>query len=130
MKPRSSGTIEVGVSKYFPGPSGSIVVAPSLAKNVAICACASIAKSAPAPVMFVRNVCGFVLVPKSAWARSLRKSVAREASPPARRIALVVGFGTVMSPRANCMITGVSMNGAYAAGFADCCAHSVWSSRF
>ena len=33
-------------------------------------------------------------------------------------IALVVGFGTVLSPRANWMITGCEMNGAYAAGFA------------
>ena len=42
----------------------------------------------------------------------------------------MVGFGTVMSPRANCMITGRVMNGAYAAGFPDCCAHSVLSSTF
>jgi hypothetical protein len=37
MNARSSGTIDVGVSKIGPGPSGSIVVVPSVAKNVAIC---------------------------------------------------------------------------------------------
>src|SRR4029077_9914325 len=74
-----------------------------------------------------RNVCGFELVPKAACARSLRNRVAPDASPPARRIAEVVGFGTVLSPRANWMITGCVMNGAYAAGFAACCAHAVLS---
>ena len=46
----SSGTIEVGVSKNGAPPSGSIVIAPSLAKNVAICCCASKAKGAPGPL--------------------------------------------------------------------------------
>ncbi len=42
-------------------------------------------------------------------------------------IALVVGFGTVWSPRANWRMIGFVRCGAYAAGFADCCAHSVQS---
>ena len=42
-------------------------------------------------------------------------------------IALVVGFGTVWSPRANWTMIGAVTCGAYAAGFADCCAHSVLS---
>jgi predicted permease len=37
MNARSSGSIEVGVSKKGPAPSGSMVMAPSLARNVAIC---------------------------------------------------------------------------------------------
>ena len=57
----------------------------------------------------------------------MRKSVARLAHPQARRIADAVGFGTVMSPRANWMITGRVRNGPYAAGFAACCAHSLRS---
>src|SRR5712691_982641 len=78
--------------------------------------------------MFVRNVCGFFgTAGFAAWARSLRNSVAREANLPARRIAVVVGFGTVWSPRANWKITGIRMYGAYAAGLAACCAHSVSS---
>src|SRR3989442_16023252 len=78
--------------------------------------------------MFVRNVCGFFgTAGFTACARSFRNSVAREAKPPARRIAVVVGFGTVWSPRANWKITGIRMYGAYAAGFAACCAHSVSS---
>src|SRR6266540_3331573 len=128
MNARSSGTIEVGVSKNGAAPSGSIVTAPSVAKKVAICCCAWNANVAPGPLTLVRNVCGFFATSGfAAKARSFRKSVALEASPPARRIALAVGFGTVLSPRANWMITGRVMNGAYAAGFAACCAHSVLS---
>jgi hypothetical protein len=57
---RSSGSIEVGVSKNGAGPSGSIVTAPSEAKNVVICACAANAKApAEALPMLVRNACGF-----------------------------------------------------------------------
>src|SRR6266480_4777387 len=75
--------------------------------------------------MFVRNVCGFFgTVGFAANARSFRNSVARDAQPHARRIADVVGFGTVMSPRANWKMTGRVMCGAYAAGFAACCAHA------
>ena len=60
--------------------------------------------------MFVRKVCGFVGTSGfAACARSLRKSVARETRPPARRVAVVVGFGTVLSPRANWKITGIEM---------------------
>src|SRR6266849_5031047 len=115
MNARSSGSIDVGVSKNGPGPSGSMVAAPSLAKNVAICSWAASAYGAPAPLMFVRNVCGFLLTAGfAANTRSLRKSVARDASWPARRIAVAVGFGTVLSPRANWMITGRVMNGATA----------------
>ena len=73
-------------------------------------------------------MCGFLFTAGfAANARSLRKSVARDARAPARRIAVAVGFGTVLSPRANWTITGAVMNGAYAAGLADCCAHSVLS---
>jgi hypothetical protein len=36
MNARSSGSIDVGVSKNGPAPSGSMVIAPSLAKRVAI----------------------------------------------------------------------------------------------
>jgi hypothetical protein len=61
MKARSSGSgSATGVSKNRPAvppPSGSMVAAPSLAKNVAICCCASNAYKAPAPPTFVRNVC-------------------------------------------------------------------------
>ena len=40
----------------------------------------------------------------------------------------MVGFGTVLSPRANWMITRLGVtNGAYAAGLAACCAHSELS---
>src|SRR5947209_6115178 len=130
MNARSSGSIDVGVSKNGPGPSGSIVMAPSLAKNVAICRWAASAYAAPAPMMFVRKLCGFLLTAGfAANARSLRKRVALDASAPARRIAVAVGFGTVLSPRANWMITGRVISGAYAAGLADCCAHSVLSIR-
>src|SRR5213595_3414556 len=81
--------------------------------------------------MFVRNVWGFFdTAGFAANARSLRNSVARDAQPHARRIADVVGFGTVMSPRANWKMTGRVMCGAYAAGFAACCAHSVSSITF
>src|SRR3954465_3210035 len=80
--------------------------------------------------MFVRNVCGLGSVFFWTVARSFRKSVARFAQPHARRIADVVGFGTVWSPRANWKITGRVMNGAYAAGLPACCAHSVLSIRF
>jgi hypothetical protein len=59
MKARSSGTIDVGVSKNGAAPSGSTVVAPSLVKKVAICCCAASAKGAAAGVaMFVTNACG------------------------------------------------------------------------
>src|SRR6266508_1601579 len=123
MKARSSGTIDVGVSKNGPGPSGSSVVAPSLAKNVAICVCpASAYNATDGTEMFVKNVCGFFgTVGSAANARSFRKSVAREAQPHARRIADVVGFGTVLSPRANWRITFEGVRkGAYAAGLAAC----------
>jgi len=79
--------------------------------------------------MFVRNVCGFfgnVVLP--AYARSFRKSVARAARPPALRIAVDVGFGTVLSPRANWNTIGAVMCSAYATGLAAFCAHSVLSS--
>src|SRR2546421_4784585 len=118
MKPRSSGTIDAGVSKKTPAPSGSIVIAPSELKNVAICCCAANANGAPGPTMFVKNVCGFALVPKAGRARSFRNSVARLEQPQARRIADVVGFGTVLSPRANWKITGRVRYGEYAAGLA------------
>src|SRR3954451_10460502 len=42
-------------------------------------------------------------------------------------IALVVGFGTVSSPRANWTITGCEMYGAYAAGLPVCCAQMLHS---
>ena len=75
--------------------------------------------------MFVRNVCGFFgTAGLAAKARSLRYSVARALQPHARRIAEAVGFGTVLSPRANWMSTGRVMYGAYAAGLPACCAHS------
>src|SRR2546428_7950678 len=61
MNARSSGNNDVGVSKNGPGPSGSMVIAPSLAKNVAICRWAASAYAAPAPMMFVRKLCGFLL---------------------------------------------------------------------
>src|SRR5438094_9956258 len=78
--------------------------------------------------MLVRKVCGFLFTAGfAANARSFRRIVARDASLPARKIAVAVGFGTVLSPRANWMITGRVMNGAYAAGLAACCAHSVLS---
>jgi hypothetical protein len=41
MKARSSGTIDVGISKNGAGPSGSTVVEPSLVRKIAICACAA-----------------------------------------------------------------------------------------
>src|SRR3954451_17641215 len=109
-----------------------MVTPPLLARNVASCCCAASANGKPAPARFVRNVCGFLLTAPAvaAYARSLRKSVARAARFrfPARRIVLVVGFGTVLSPRANWTSTfdGVT-SGAYAAGFAACCAHSALS---
>ena len=63
--------------------------------------------AAPARRQFVRNVCGFFATAGfAANARSLRKSVVRDGRSPARMIALVVGFGTVLSPRANWRITG------------------------
>src|SRR6266511_130911 len=78
--------------------------------------------------MFVRNACGFFgTAGLAAKARSLRNSVARSLQPQARRIAEAVGFGTVLSPRANWMMNGRVMYGPYAAGFAACCAHSVRS---
>lgn len=48
--------------EYGPGPSGSIVVAPPLARNVAICCCAATANGPDAPEMLLRNVCGFLTV--------------------------------------------------------------------
>jgi hypothetical protein len=103
-------------------------VSPSLAKNVAICTWAASANGAAALERFVRNPCGLRPTAGFAWnARSLRYSVVFEARPPARMIADVVGFGTVMSPRANWRMIGRLTSDAYAAGLAACCAHSVRS---
>ncbi len=52
----------IGVSNSGPGPSGSIVIAPPLARNVAICCCAAKASGPDAPAMLLRNVCGFLTV--------------------------------------------------------------------
>ena len=101
MNARSSGKIGDGVSKYGSAPSGSIVVAPSLAKKVAIWFWASYANVSPGPRMFVRNVCGLELVPKSGFVRSFRKIVVRLSRCPAWITRVAVGFGTVLSPRAN-----------------------------
>lgn len=46
MNARSSGSIDVGVSKNGPVPSGSMVIAPSLAKNVARSLRKSVARDA------------------------------------------------------------------------------------
>ena len=108
-KAKSSGTIEVGVSKNGPAPSGSMVVAPSLAKNVAICCCAAKRERRSGRAGHVRQERVRVLRRPPGW-RRMRGRCGRASSAtagrPARMIALVVGFGTVMSPRANWRITG------------------------
>src|SRR5436309_2636904 len=98
--------------------------------------------------MLVTNVCGFLSAfttvadtvgsaESAAMKRSLRKYVARSARSPARRIAVVVGFGTVLSPLANWMMIGFASIpssglmrkcGAYATGLPDCETHSTPSS--
>ena len=95
-----------------------MTVAPLVAKKIAIWVCAITAYGAvPAAPMLVRKVCGFFGTPLglvvastgfNAYARSLRKYVARSARSPARRMAEVVGLGTVTSPLANWKITGLA----------------------
>src|ERR1700732_3883546 len=108
MKPRSSGSAPaIGTSNNGPGPSGSMVKAPLVEKKIAICVCAPTATKPGAPTRFVRKVCGFLgKVGFAANAKSLRKNVARSLRSPERINAVAVGFGTVLSPRANWMITG------------------------
>src|SRR6266853_1109709 len=49
--------------------------------------------------------------------------VGREARLPARITRVAVGFGTVLSPRANWKITGIEMCGAQPSGLPACCTH-------
>ena len=74
-----------------------MIVTPSEAKKVAICCWAPNATAATDGVVIrVRNVWGFLGTAGSAAnARSFRKYVARSARPQARRMAVVVGLGTV-----------------------------------
>ena len=104
MNARSSGTIDVGVSKNGPAPSGSTVIAPSLVKKVAICCWAASAYGAPGPVMFVMNACGFLVVPEAIRARSFRKSVARApfCVPDAPREVLVALGLRPLTPHGGC----------------------------
>src|SRR5882724_7508177 len=139
MKPKSSGNAPaIGTSNNGPGPSGSMVRAPLVEKKIAICDCAPTATAPGAPTRFVRNVCGFLgNVGFARNARSLRKNVARALRSPERISAVAVGLGTVLSPRANWMITGLArspgrgdlfMNGAQATGSPACPSHLLVSS--
>src|SRR5205807_1937853 len=141
INPRSSGNgPAIGTSNSGPGPSGSMVSVPSAAKNTPIWLCAPTAAAATGgvPPMLVRKVCGFLPKPTpSANARSLRKNVARSARSPERISAVAVGLGTVLSPRANWIITGFARspgrgdlftNGAQATGSPACPSHRLVSS--
>src|SRR5262249_53975141 len=102
MNPRSSGSApEIGTSNNGPGPCGSMVSPPWLAKKTAICVCAPIAAAATGgvPPMLVRKLCGFLAKPTpSENARSLRKNVAWSLRSPERMSAVAVGLATVWSP--------------------------------
>src|SRR5262249_59113473 len=97
--------------------------------------------TAGAPAMFVRNVCGFLgKAGFAAKARSLRKNAVRSVKSPERINAVAVGFGTVLSPFANCTITFLAAspgrgdlrtNAAHATGSPACCiqfasSRAVW----
>src|SRR2546430_8710400 len=126
-----------------------MVRVPSLAKKAAICCWAARAMGAEAGSwILVRNVCGFFsaltttagtvgLAERAVMKRSFRKYVARSARSPAPTIAVVVGFGTVLSPLANWMMIGFASIpssglmrrcGAYATGLPDWETHSIPSS--
>src|SRR5215813_15325008 len=114
-----------------------MTTAPSDARKVPIWACAPKANCRNGVLERLWNPCGFFgSVGSSAKARSKRKKVVRSARSPARRIAVLVGFGTDWSPLANRKIidlTGTSLSGAlrrwgaYATGLPDCETHSVLS---